>query len=352
MTGRVGMADPVRVGQVGLGWFGGMHLQTWEGIDGVEVTGVYDADPDRARALGRTRSQDDFHVAVGNAPPARLPAGATVYDSLDALLDSGITLLDVVAAEPAHAELVRRGLTAGLDVIVEKPLALDAGQARDLVELAASVGRRIYPAHVLRFDPRHLALADLIGAGDLRHLSMHRNFQPSAHDVYGRVHPLHTAMIHDLDLAIWYAGARPDAVTAFASSFLGRTQPDVVDVVLHFAGGLRAVVQNSWHLARGCPYGFEFECKAQTGAGTYLVRNEPDVHVWDGTGATSPDLYFWPHIGGARRGALHDELRHFAGCAAAGRPTDRVPLDQVVWLAETCAAALESIATGSTAKVA
>ncbi|GAA1168429.1 putative dehydrogenase [Kitasatospora gansuensis] len=346
------MSDVLRIGQVGLGWFGGLHLQTWADIAGVEVTGVYDADPSRVGAFGAHQAQEDFHVRVGGEPAPRLAAGTEVFSSLDELLASGIQVLDVVVPEGSHADCVRRGLEAGVDVIVEKPLALDPAEARDLVRLAEQVGRNVYVGHILRFDPRNATLGALLRNRTLRHLSLSRRFQPAALDVYGRVHPVHTAMIHDIDLAIWYTGRRPDRVTAFATSHLGREFPDVVDLVLHWDDGVRAVIGNSWHLAPNCPYGFEFECKVQTDGGTYTVRNEPDLLAWDENGVKAPDLFFWPHYEGARHGALRDELQHFADRARQGRPSERVPLEHAVWVAETCRAALDSIAGAGTVAVA
>ncbi|MER8187559.1 Gfo/Idh/MocA family oxidoreductase [Kitasatospora sp. NPDC094015] len=346
------MGDDLRIGLVGLGWFGGLHLQTWSGIPNAVVTGVYDADPARAAGLGAPSAQDGFHVHTGTEPEPVLDPGTRVFSSLDELLASGIDVLDVVVPEGSHAECVRRGLEAGVDVIVEKPLALDPREARELVDLAAERGRNLYVGHILRFDPRQALLRGQLEGRELRHMTLRRLFQPSALEVYGRVHPLDTAMIHDIDLAIWYAGSRPDRVTAFASSWHGRAYPDVVDLVLHWDGGLRAVIGNSWHLAGSCPYGFTFECTIQSEGATFTARNEPDLHVWDEQGVRVPDLFFWPYHSGARQGALREELQHFADCARAGLPSDRVPLRDAVRVAEVTAAARRSIESNTTVEVA
>jgi predicted dehydrogenase len=336
------VVSDLRLGQVGLGWFGGIHLQTWSGIEGVHIVGACDRDPDRLTISGSQSPQDEFHVTSGNAEPVRLPPTAITTDDLDELLALGLDVLDVVVSEDAHSECVRRGLEAGVDVIVEKPLALTHSEAQSLCGLARETGRNLYVGHIMRFDPRAMTAAAVIAGHDLRHLSMHRNFQRSAHDVYGRTHPIHTAAIHDLDLALWYVGRPPRAVSSFASWFLERETPDVVDIVLHWEHGLRAVIQNSWHLAAGCPYGFEFECKVQTSDETVVVRNQLDVEVWDATTARSPELFFWPYLDQARRGALRSELEHFATCARNQLPSDRVPLEQVLWLMEVAEAAIEA----------
>lgn len=344
-------ARRARVGQVGFGWFGRIHAETWLSLPGAELVALCDSDPGRLQGGGSADAQSDFHVESSESMTA-IPASVHRYTDLDAMLASGIDVLDVVVDEAAHAEVVRRGLEAGVHVIVEKPAALSAAEVADLIALADARGVHLYAGHLLRFDTRNAVLGERVVGATLRHLSMQRNFQKSAHQVYGRVHPVFGAMVHDIDLALWYTGRRPVAVTAFDSHFLGAATPDVLDVVLHWEDGLRAVLQNSWHVAPSCPYGFEFECKVQADGATYVVRNEPDVQVWDASTVTSPEVHFWPATHGVRAGALRAELEHFAQCAVAGVPSDRVPLEHVLWCAEVADAVLVAAADPQSGPVA
>lgn len=340
-----GVEKPVRVGVVGLGFFGRTHLDAWGAVRGAEVVGVCDRNPD-AFDLQTKTAQESFHSDAGAGRSIQFPAELARFAAVDALLSSGIDLLDVVVTEDQHEACVRAALEAGVDVVVEKPLALDLDGAMDLVRLAERNDRRIYVGQVLRFDPRHVALAEMVQGRPLRHLSLNRHFQTTAHDVYGRAHPVLNAAVHDIDLAVWLAGGAPERVTAFASRFLGREHPDCLDLVLEWGGGLRAVIQNSWHLAASCPYGFVFDCTVQAVDGTYVVRNEPVLQAWDAGGVTAPELFFWPRYAGARHGALVAELQHFADCAARGAASDRVPLADVLAVMSTCQAAMEALATG------
>lgn len=349
MTGQ----SPLRVGVAGLGWFGRIHLDAWSVVRGAVVVGVCDRDP---RALevdsdGGSAAQEGFHADAGGGYRQVVPAGARRHSSVEELVRSGIDLLDVVVTEAEHERCVRLALEAGIDVIVEKPLALHADAAAELVLLAADLGRRLYVAQVLRFEPRHVALAELVRGRRLRHLSMSRHFQVSAHNVYGRVHPVLNAAVHDVDLAIWLVGGAPNRVTAFASHFLRREHPDAVDLVLEWGDDLRAVLQNSWHLAASCPYGFTFDCTVHGVDGTHVVRNEPVLQSWTAAGVTAPELFFWPRYAGVRSGALVAELQHFADCASRRIPSSRVPLCDVLDVMSTCRAAMESLRTGQSAAV-
>ncbi|WP_394620173.1 Gfo/Idh/MocA family protein [Lentzea sp. JNUCC 0626] len=336
-------SGPLRVGVVGLGWFGRIHLDAWASVRGAEVVAVCDRDPSVFDTAGH--AQADFHADAGEADSA-VPEGVRRYASVEEMLASGIDLLDVVVTEEQHEPCVRAGLTAGVDVVVEKPLATTWQACADLVELAGTLGRNLYVGQVLRFDSRHVALAELVRGNQLRHMSFSRHFQTRAHDVYGRAHPVLNASVHDIDLAVWFAGSAPDRVFAHASHWLGRETPDAVDLVLEWEGGLRAVVQNSWHLAETCPYGFVFDTVVHAVEGTYTLRSEPVVQQWSAAGVSAPELFFWPRYAGARHGALVAQLQHFADRSAAGEPSERVLLDHVLDVMATCEAAITAIGTG------
>lgn len=334
----------LRVGVVGLGWFGRIHVDAWTSVRGVELAGVCDRDP-RALEDDVHALQAGFHVDAGHGSSG-IPPTVARYQNVEDLIASGIDLLDVVVTEDEHANCVRAGLELGVDVVAEKPLALSFDEAAELVNLAERKGRRLYAGHVLRFDSRHVALHEMVLGKTLRHLSLIRNFQTAAHGIYGRAHPVLNAAVHDIDLVVWMTGSLPDRVSAYASHFLGRATPDVLDMVLEWEDGLRAVIQNSWHLPPTCPYGFMFDCTIQASEGTWVLRSEPVVHEWSTTGVTAPELFFWPRYAGRRQGALVAELQHVADCAAAGIASPRVPTSDVLRVMSICQAAMNALTTG------
>jgi len=338
------MSDLVRVGVVGLGWFGRTHLDAWSACRGAEVVGVCDRDP-LALDPVRARAQERFHRDAG-AERTSLPSDLPRFGSLEQLLEAGIDLLDVVVSEDEHEPCVRAGLASGVDVLVEKPLALTLDAAEDLVGLARRFDRRLFVGQVLRFDARHIALWEAAQGRDLRHLSLARAFQVSAHDVYGRTHPVLNAAVHDIDLAIWLTGRAPERVSAFASHFLGREHPDCLDLVLEWDGGLRAVVQNGWHLTPSCPYGFTFDCVVQASDATFTLRNEPVLQAWTET-VQYPEIFLWPRYAGIRAGALVAELQHVADCVHRGEASERMPLAQVLNVMATCQAAIDALEAGT-----
>ncbi|WP_157756724.1 Gfo/Idh/MocA family protein [Plantactinospora sp. KBS50] len=341
----VSAGGPLRVGVVGLGWFGRIHLDAWAAVRGAAVVGVCDRDP-AVFEVAQEAAQSGFHADAGGSARPAIGPQVRRCTSLSDLLHQGIDLLDVVVTEEEHAACVRAALAAGVDVVVEKPLATGLDAAVELAATAARQGRHIYAGQVLRFDPRHVALAELVRGQPLRHMSLSRHFQTRAHDVYGRAHPVLNASVHDIDLSVWLAGRAPERVSAYGSYFLGREHPDCVDLVLEWDGGLRAVIQNSWHLAASCPYGFVFDAVVHAAGASYTLRSEPVLQEWSERAAVSPELFFWPRYADQRQGALVAELQHFTDCAAAGVPSPRVPLADVLAVMSTCEAAMTALRTG------
>jgi len=125
----------IRAAVVGVGFIGVAHVEALRRL-GVDVVGVVGSDPGRA---------------AKKAASASLPR---VYDSLDTVLaDPAIDVVHIATPNHLHAPQVRAVLDAGKHVVCEKPLALTAADARDLVARADAAGRVHAVCFNLRFYP-------------------------------------------------------------------------------------------------------------------------------------------------------------------------------------------------------
>lgn len=112
----------MKIGIVGCGFVADYYLTTLRNHPQLTVAAVFDRDPERAARFARHH-------------------GLRVAPSLDALLsDPGIGLVVNLTNPAAHFEVSRAALQAGKHVYSEKPLAMDLGQARELVELSERAG--------------------------------------------------------------------------------------------------------------------------------------------------------------------------------------------------------------------
>lgn len=125
----------IKVGVVGLGRMGMLHLMDCMKIDDVKVVAVADSSKKalkKAKSLGVKRLYSDYHELFRDA------------SEIDA----------VVIALPnfLHFESVQLALEAGLNVFVEKPMARNVQECREIVRLVEKSGRKFMVGHVMRFE--------------------------------------------------------------------------------------------------------------------------------------------------------------------------------------------------------
>ncbi len=112
-------------------------------------------------------ARDDVELTLMTRDPERLARVSRRYgvrstaSSLDLLLQQGIDAAFVHATSSAHAELVERLLTAGVPVLVDKPLAPTLDEASHLVELAEQLHVSLAVGFNRRFAPAYASLAGL-----------------------------------------------------------------------------------------------------------------------------------------------------------------------------------------------
>ncbi len=137
---------------IGYGLAGAaFHAPLMSVTPGLRLAAIVTSDP-RRRAQA-TRSHPDALV---------LDDAEQVWERADDL-----DVVVIAAANRAHARLASAALRAGLAVVVDKPLAATAEQARGLVDLAARHGRLLTVFHNRRWDGDFLTLEDLVAAGRL-----------------------------------------------------------------------------------------------------------------------------------------------------------------------------------------
>jgi predicted dehydrogenase len=212
----------VRIAVAGAGAFGRNHLRVYRELEaaGLGVALVAAVEP------GPTRAAD---TAAKYAIP--------VFASVDELLAADLKLDAASVAVPTiqHHAVASALLDAGLDLLVEKPLAASLAEADDLISIAESgrAGKRILqPGHLERFNPAVLAIEPQLRRPMFFEAHRLSVFTPRSLDV----DVVLDLMIHDLDIVLTFANSPVREVRAVGLPILS-PKVDIANVRVEFESG-------------------------------------------------------------------------------------------------------------------
>lgn len=325
--------ERLKVGIIGFGSWGACHLEAYRALSHADVVAVCDADPARRRAAEQS--------GVPN-----------VYESAGALIDGhpDIGLVSVVTFEKNHLESTLLALRAGKAVLVEKPVAVDVGEAKAMRQAAKDSGALLVPGHLLRFDPKYGEIRHTLESGRLgKPVSMYlkRSRQSSLFRTYKRTHTVYELMIHDLDQAIWYADSRVAEVYAAGAFLDGGESPEVLWVQLRFENGALAVLHSNWMTpdAAGIAIHDYTEVVGERGI-AHFDTHMAGVQQWSDEGRATIDVSVHHRQGGRVVGALKEQLSYISQCVLEGVRPEIVSFDDAVHGIEVAEAIVASAKSG------
>jgi predicted dehydrogenase len=309
----------LRVGLAGLGVFGQLHASILHHLPHARLAAICDVVPDKVESTGRR-----FGVSK-------------VYVDYDAMLEEvPLDAVFVVTDEASHAEMVQKAAGHGRHVFVEKPLSTSYARGREVVAAVDAAGVQLQVGYILRFEPRHALLKQQIAEGAFGRLATircKRNCSANWFRLFGhRVHPVHEAITHDVDLCLWYTGSRCREVYAVQRSLLGFEHPDVCVALLRFEDDTVAFVETSWLAPEGAPdmVGYGWDISGVIDAKLEIVGEDrtatldfctPALTIWGNERTQHPELTTWPVMHGQTVGALRDEIAHFVDAVLEGKPS-------------------------------
>ena len=324
----------VRMGVIGLGWFGVKHCEALAAIPAVELAAV----------CTRTESRLADIAATFDVPDAY-----TDYNQL--LADPGIDAVSIVTMWDQHTEPALAALAAGKHVFLEKPMASTTEDCRAIVAAADASDRAFMVGHICRFNPRFAAAKQEIDEGKIgRIVSMYaRRNIPAAvtTEILEKIGPIIGDGVHDTDLMLWYSKDRIVSAYAQSLSWRNKTHPDLGWTMFRFASGAIGVLENIWCLPDHTPFQIDERLEIiGTEGSIHVQETHPNFSVVDADGWRSPDTTYWPTHFGRLRGALVDELAYFATCVQEGRKPDVITPEESLAAVEACLAAEQSATTG------
>ena len=201
-----------RIAVAGAGAFGKNHLRVVHELDSAGLAGVFDTNSARAQETAK-------------------PYGCPVFSNLDELSRNADACI-IATPTVTHSELGCQLMEAGLDVLIEKPIAHSIKAARALMQTAAHEKRILQVGHLERFNPAIIALAEVITRPLFFEIHRLSEFSPRSLDV----DVVLDLMIHDLDIVLSVTGEMPTEIRAAGIRILSQ-KVDIANVRLEFASG-------------------------------------------------------------------------------------------------------------------
>lgn len=242
--------ESLKVGVIGLG-MGRHHIAGYQGHPAAQVVAIADVDEKRLSDIG-----DKYNIPKRYTSPEEM------------LSKEKLDVVSVATPNKFHMPLTIAAIEAGCHVLCEKPMAMSAGEARQMLAAAEKAGKRIMINFSYRFTEQSMALKAQVDAGILgevyfgRTVWHRRRGLPGLGGWFGQKElsgggPLIDLGVHRLDLALWLMGY-PRPVWVLGSTYnpisselakASNAKFDVEDLavgLIKFDNGATLEVEASW----------------------------------------------------------------------------------------------------------
>ena len=306
----------INVGVIGTGWCGGIRAETCSQnpfVNDLHIAEIKEARLKEVAELTRpVTATTDYRVLIENK-------------TIDAVMIS-------TTPEPTHYPIAKESLNAGKHVLLEKPIALELGEADELIALARSKDLLFTIGYSQRFNPKFAYVKRSIDEGKIgqpvsalvsRHIT--RNLGKK---IGGRVKLSPAAMeaTHDIDFVLWcLAPRKPVRVYAQEVRKIMGPQynvPDCVWMIVTMDDGSAFTIGAGWVLPPAYP-NFSSTWIEMVGTEGALMVDDThrDVYVTTMQGGIQFPISTMPgeSVGHVYAGPMAAETIHFLECVALGR---------------------------------
>lgn len=328
----------VRVGVIGVGAFGEVHLAAYKALHDVEIVAISDTSESRLSEVAARYGVKDSYAD---------------YTELCARKD--IDLVSVVTPEAHHLAPALAAMGQGKHVFLEKPIATRLDEAQAIAEGAEKAGVFLMVGHILRFENHYGTMKRKIDEGKLGKLvSIHarRNRPRKLYQIYSREHAIIENAIHDIDICLWYTGARVESVRAFTRNIQGGAHADINWCFLEFEDGAVACLETHWLIPDVAGVNTDDSMQIIGTQGVADLHFIPaGLNFWteEGTEAAnvSYDAWFNNHIWGAAK----EEVSYMVNCVRQGQAPTIITPGEAVEALKVALALIRSAEKGQDVKL-
>jgi len=222
-------SEPVRIGVVGLGYWGPNLARCAHEVAEAELTWACDMRPEALEGIAK-----------------RFPSVRVTRHFEDVLEADDVDALVIATPVTTHFGLAAAALAMGKHVLVEKPLAASSTEAQELVELAERHDRIVMPGHTFLYSPPVEAVQSLIASDELGEI-----YFISTSRVNLGLHQPDVSVTwdlgpHDFSILRYWLNETPTQVSARSRSCIMPGTSDVAFINLDFASNVIAHVELSW----------------------------------------------------------------------------------------------------------
>jgi virulence factor len=212
----------IPIGVIGVGTMGQHHARIISQTPGVTLSGIFDANPERACEISGRHN-------------------CRVFESLNQALECSRAVC-VAAPTTTHLEIGRECLGRGLHVLMEKPIADSVAGAAELARLGEKHGVTLMAGHVERYNPAIMKMMETLADAGEEIISIDiRRLAPFDGSRCMDVDVLYDLMIHDIDLALDLAKSTIKEVHATARPVFSHKN-DVAHTLIEFENGITATL--------------------------------------------------------------------------------------------------------------
>lgn len=215
----------VKVGLIGAGYMGRNHARILSEESGFDFVGIYDPDSDRAGLVAK-----EFD--------------AEVFETAEMLLES-VEAVIIATPSSLHKDISLMAADRGVHALVEKPLATNSRDAREIQEVFDQKGLVLSVGHIERFNPSFKELQKIVDPAKVFFLEACR-FSPYVSS--GRITDtsvIEDLMIHDVDLICALMGDRKITSVQAKGEPVMSKRTDFATCVMDFDGKAHAVINSS-----------------------------------------------------------------------------------------------------------
>lgn len=184
-------------------------------------------------------------VAISEQKEKFPDIGYTTYID-EVIKNSNINAVAIATPAATHYHLVKKALTAGKDVFVEKPLALTVKEGEELVELAENKHRILMVGHILQYHPVIIKLKELIALGELGKIQYIYSNRLNIGKLRTEENILWSFAPHDISVILGLMGEKPEKVSAFGGDYLSSGVFDTTLTTMEFKNGVKGHIFVSW----------------------------------------------------------------------------------------------------------